>query len=118
MPLELKKNPRTTKPRKSTKQTLIIKLCPFMSRRITHPAYVDGQNYGHEEELVRQPCVQDDCAVWDMGNGCCSLSATSRARELVGEAYGDKVDVTLHTLNKRPEIRLKKPRKRTAHPRK
>jgi len=73
MPLELSKTKKATKPRKSTKQTALVKLCPFMSRRITHPAYIDGQNYGHEEELVRQPCVQDDCELWDRDAEHCSL---------------------------------------------
>jgi hypothetical protein len=59
--------------KKSTKQTKIVTICPFMSRRITHPAYIDGCNYGHEQELVRQPCVGEECEVWDKRTQHCSL---------------------------------------------
>ncbi len=105
MPLELSKHV------KEPEQQHVDRLCPFMSRRITYRDYESGR----EEELLRQECVESDCAVWDPGNGCCSLSATSRAREGVSQALGDKLDITLHEAKPRPKVKPEKPRKRPAH---
>ena len=57
------------KRRRSTTQKRIVPLCPFMSRRITHRDW-EGNPV---EELVRQPCVGDDCELWDKGTEHCSL---------------------------------------------
>ena len=55
--------------KKEAKQKRLDTLCPFMSRRITHRDW-EGNPV---EELVRQPCVGDDCELWDKGTEHCSL---------------------------------------------
>lgn len=57
-------------PKKSTKQKKLVRICPSMSRRITHPDY----NHRSVEKLIEQLCVQDDCELWDPETGHCSSS--------------------------------------------
>jgi len=64
--------------KRSTTQKHIVKLCPFMSRRITHRDW-EGNPV---EELVRQACVGDDCELWDLDQLCCSMNIRSSANTL------------------------------------
>ncbi len=107
--MPLKDNSEKIKKELELEQQHIDRLCPFMSRRITHPAFGEC---GHEEELVRQPCVETDCACWDAENECCSLSSTSMARgaltlaELATKAW----TASKKTVIVQPEPTRKRPR--------